>query len=130
LAIDFQHASIEECWSVERKLLSDLAHFDGFPIVSRQRLIDTGLFSGQNLTLCPITLKPMVFADLLGGGAHGESKFQVGHMMPLKSNGRHQGENVEWISNDGNRIQGSLNIQDTRNMLSGIFSRMKGQGLI
>lgn len=130
LAIDFQHASIEECWSVERKLLIDLAHFEGFPDRFRQELINSELFGDQGPTLCPITLKPMVFADLLGGGVHGESKFQVGHMTPLKSGGRHQGENIEWISNDGNRIQGSLNIQDTRQMLSDIFDRMKEHGLI
>lgn len=130
LAADFQHATIEECWSVERKLLNDLAHFQGFPEISRQQLISSGLFNDQGVTLCPIIFKPMVFQDLLGGGGHGESKFQVGHMMPLKAGGRHAGDNIEWISSDGNRIQGSLNIQETRQMLRGIFARMERQGLI
>lgn len=130
LAADFQHATIEECWSVEKKLLNDLAHFQGFPDASRQQLIATGLFIDQDVTLCPITFKPMVFQNLLGGGGHGESKFQVGHMMPLKAGGRHTGDNIEWISSDGNRIQGSLNIQETRQMLKDIFEGMKEQGLI
>lgn len=130
LNIDFQHSTIEQCWSVERKLLSDVAHFEGFPEQARQKLIDAGLFGAQTTTLCPITLKPMVFEALLGGGGHGESTFQVGHMMPLKAGGVHEGDNIEWISNDGNRIQGSLNIQDTREMLKGIFERMVEHGLI
>jgi len=130
LAIDFQHATIEECWSVERKLLNDLAHFQGFPDESRQQLISSGLFNDQGVTLCPITFKPMVFQGLLGGADHGESKFQVGHMIPLKAGGRHTGNNIEWISSDGNRIQGSLSIQDTRQMLKEIFFGMDEKGLL
>ena len=128
--IDFQHATIEQCWSVERKLLSDVAHFRGFPEQPRQELMGAGLFGDQTTTLCPITLKPMIFEALLGGGGHGESTFQVGHMIPLKTGGTHDGVNIEWISNDGNRIQGSLNIQDTREMLKGIFERMVNLKLI
>jgi len=130
LTIDFQHASLEECWSVERKLLSDLAYFDGFPDATRQLLINSELIGEQGLTLCPITLKPMVFNHLLGGGEHGESKSQVGHMLPLKAEGSHVGDNIQWISSDGNRIQGSLNIQETRQMLHDIFIRMGDHGLI
>ncbi|MEZ8288905.1 hypothetical protein [Vibrio sp. 10N.237.312.B06] len=130
LNVDFQHATIEECWSVERKLLNDVAHFRGFPMVVKEKLIQSGLFGEQGYTLCPITLKPMIFEDLLGGGGHGESQFQVGHMMPLKAGGNHEGDNIEWISNDGNRIQGSLNIQETREMLAGIFERMSEKELI
>jgi hypothetical protein len=130
LEVDFQHATLEECWSVERKLLSDVAHFEGFPDAIRVQLIQSQLFEDQGHTLCPITFNPMVFSDLLGGGGHGESKFQVGHMMPLKTGGNHEGDNIEWISNDGNRIQGSLNIQDTREMLANIFSRMTERGLL
>lgn len=130
LEMDFQHATIEECWSVERKLLSDLAHFEGFPNDARQSLIQLGLFGQQDTTLCPITLEPLIFDELLGGGGHGESKFQVGHMLPLKAEGRHEGDNISWISNDGNRIQGSLNIRETRQMLIGIFERMGELGLL
>ena len=122
LATDFQHATIEDCWSVERKLLSDISHFDGFPDNSKQLLIASNLFDDtQGTALCPITLQPMIFSELLAGGSHGESTFQVGHIIPLKAGGRHKGDNIAWISNDGNRIQGSLNIIETRSMLR-IFS--------
>lgn len=130
LSVDFQHATIEECWSVEKKLLSDLAHFEGFPEEKKSELIEYGLFGAQEATLCPITLKPMVLSEILGGGSHGESNFQVGHMMPLKAGGRHTGSNIEWISQDGNRIQGSLSINDTRQMLHGIFERMSMKGIL
>ena len=130
LAADFQHATIEECWSVQRKLLNDVAHFEGFPAQSRQTLIDSELFGDQEVTVCPITFRPLIFQDLLSGSGHGESNFQVGHMVPLKAGGRHVGTNIEWISNDGNRIQGSLNIEDTRQMLRDIFLQMEQRGLI
>lgn len=130
LSVDFQHATLEECWSVERKLLSDLAHFQGFSSEIKEELIKNGLFGEQEPTLCPITFKPMILCEILGGGSHGESNFQVGHMQPLKAEGRHVGYNIEWISQDGNRIQGSLNINDTRSMLSGIFDRMNERGIL
>ncbi|SFR50357.1 hypothetical protein SAMN04488070_1560 [Pseudidiomarina maritima] len=130
LSVDFQHASIEECWSVERKLLNELAHFQGFPDDKKSALIERGLFGTQDVTLCPITLKPMIFNEILGGGAHGESNFQVGHMVPLKAGGRHSGENIKWISQDGNRIQGSLSISATQEMLRGIFNRMMDVGIL
>ena len=130
LAVDFQHATLEECWSVERKLLSDVVYFQGFPTEVKAQLIESELFDEQDTTLCPITFKPMIFSDLLGGAGHGESQFQVGHMTPLKAGGNHVGNNIKWISSDGNRIQGSLNIQDTRKMLQNIFSQMKIKGLL
>ena len=130
LAADFQHATIEDCWSVERKLWTDLIHFEGFPDEARQKLFSSSLFTEQPITLCPITFKPMEFQGLLGGGDHGKSDYQVGHSMPLKAKGRHEGDNIEWISGNGNRIQGSLNITETRQMLNDIFSNMLEKGLI
>jgi len=125
LSQDFQHATIEQCWSVEQKLLQDLACFEGFPQTTKEKLEEENLLFQEEITLCPITFKPMSYTDLLGGGAHGESNFQVGHMTPLKSGGTHEGNNIEWISNDGNRIQGSLSVEETREMLIDIFNKMR-----
>lgn len=130
LSRDFQHATIEECWSVEKKLLHDVANFVGFPVERTQLLHEQGLLPEQDISICPVTFEPMVFSDLLGGGGHGQSKFQVGHMIPLKAGGKHQGQNIEWISENGNRIQGSLSIDDTRRMLRAIFIKMSNAGLI
>jgi len=131
LEADFQHATLEQCWSVERKLLADLSCFEGFPIDTKQSLIDLGLINdNQKNTLCPITFQPMLYTDFQGGAAHGESKFQVGHMDPLKSGGSHEGSNIEWISYNGNRIQGSLSVGETRAMLINIFNKMRENNLI
>lgn len=124
LNIDFQHASIEECWSVERKLLEDICNFSGFPASIKNTMIELDLLTNTSTTRCPITLKELNFNELLEGGEHGESKFQVGHLDPLKSGGRHCGTNIAWISDDGNRIQGSLSISETTKMLLDIFNRM------
>ncbi|SEL19401.1 hypothetical protein [Ectothiorhodospira marina] len=128
--VDFQRASIEECWSVEKKLLSDVAHFEGFPEAGKRDLIISGLFFDQEPTVCPITFKPLQFSELLGRGGHGESQFQVGHMTPLKAGGRHVGSNISWISYDGNRIQGSLSVDETRGLIAGTCKRMVQRNLI
>ena len=120
---DFQRASLEDCWSVERKLLSDLCGFEGFPGSVRQQLEMRGVEVPDN-TICPITLAPLSFLEFLNGDAHGESKFQVGHMSPLKRGGAHNGDNIAWISGDGNRIQGSLTLADTHSLLKGIVDRL------
>ena len=116
LGVDFQFATIEECWSVEKKLLIDIVNFEKFPLMIQELLSEKGLLNEKNskITVCPITLKPLDFNELLSGSSHGESKFQVGHLNPLKLSGKHTGDNIAWISDDGNRIQGSLTIHETK----------------
>jgi len=124
LSVDFQHASLEECWSVERKLLTGICNFKGFPEKTKVNLLRNELLYNQEVTRCPVTLKELEFSELLNGSKHGESKFQVGHIKPLKSGGRHCGESIAWISDHGNRIQGSLSLEQTQEMLKDIFRRM------
>lgn len=121
---DFQQASIEDCWSVERKLLTDICGFSGFPEKYLASLKQKKLVSEIPVTRCPITLEPLSFSELLNGGSHGESKFQVGHLEPLKAGGRHVGKNIAWISDDGNRIQGSLSIEATHALIKKITTRL------
>jgi hypothetical protein len=130
LPLDFQHASLEECWSVERKLLSDICNFENFPSETKSKLVQKELLVTLDNTRCPITLKPLNFSELLNGGSHGKSMFQVGHLDPLKSGGKHIGSNIAWISDDGNRIQGSLSIKQTRIMLTEIVDRMREQSML
>ena len=120
---DFQHASLEGCWGVERKLLTDLCHFSQFPEDEKNRMEELDLINGDDKSLCPITLLPLSFEDFQEVSEHGESRFQVGHLDPLKAQGKHIGSNVAWISADGNRIQGSLSLQDTIKMLEDIHDR-------
>ncbi|WCG82260.1 hypothetical protein [Pectobacterium sp. A5351] len=118
---DFQHASLTDCWSVERKLLSELIGFDSFPENVIYLLNQNGLVSGFNNTRCPVTLETLNFSTLLNDVVHGRAEYQVGHLNPLKRGGLHNGINVCWQSANGNRIQGDLTINETVNLLDSIF---------
>ncbi len=69
-----------------------------------------------------ITLQYDEFADDALHPTHGKSKFQVGHLNLLKAldidgaNG-HTAGNISWISENGNRIQGSLSIDEVDALL-------------
>jgi hypothetical protein len=65
LADDFQHASIEDCWSVERKLTQDLLFFANFPERLRAEFVKKGLVQQQSTTVCPITRSVLDFRDLV-----------------------------------------------------------------
>ena len=62
---DFQHATLEQCWSGERQLTTDLVGFAGFPTAVRQAFLDQNLLPAeQPQTCCPVTLEPLNFATL------------------------------------------------------------------
>lgn len=126
LADDFQHATLTECWSVERKLYEDLVCFENFPGATRTAFEAAGLIApGLSATRCPVTHEVLAFDKLAGDPVHGKAEYQVGHKHPLKRAGRHRGDNVCWQSADGNRIQGDLTIEETNQLLDGIFERKK-----
>lgn len=129
LAGDFQHAALDECWSVERKLTQDLVHFEQFPVSISEKFQEKDILAhpGQ-VTRCPVTLTPLnypAFAASMLNTTHGRSDYQIGHLIPLKRGGRHTGENVCWQSADGNRIQGDLSLQETEDLLDAIATRRK-----
>lgn len=127
LSDDFQHATIEQCWSAERQLTLDLVGFEGFPTALRARFVKESLVAAeQPKTRCPVTLEVLDFSTLSKSvltPTHGESDYQIGHLHPLKRGGRHEGENVRWQSADGNRIQGDLTIEETSRLLDSISQR-------
>lgn len=127
LAGDFQHATLEQCWSTERKLTSSLAAFGDFPQLLRQPFLEAALLpSDVEPTRCPVTLEQLSYVDLadsLLNPQHGVSQYQVGHLHPLKRGGNHDGENVCWQSANGNRIQGDLSIEETTALLDAIAER-------
>ncbi len=45
----------------------------------------------------------------------------AGHLTPLKNGGRHISDNIGRISDDGNRIQGSLSLEEVDNLLIKIY---------
>lgn len=124
---DFQHATLAECWSVERQLTHDLVCFRGFPNQLRQRFVEAGLVSPNAATTrCPVTLEVLDFGHLATAvldPTHGVSQYQVGHLRPLKRHGKHNGANVRWQSADGNRIQGDRSLDETTDLLEQIHRR-------
>lgn len=127
LAGDFQHATLPQCWSVERKITSDLVLCDSFPVVIKNTFIEQGLITGNEpVTRCPVTLEPLNYTQLVEAVldyAHGVSDYQIGHLNPLKRHGIHDGSNVCWQSADGNRIQGNRTIEETEQLLWQIEAR-------
>ncbi len=127
---DVQFASPENCWSVERKLLTDIACFAGFPEKTKTKMVAAGYVQNGDVPECPVTLLPLNFDDFLTPSEHGKSKFQVGHLDPLKSGGNHTGTNIAWLSIDGNRMQGDMKIDEIRKLIGQIYERMQKKGLI
>ena len=127
LAGDFQHSSLEECWSAEKKLTTDLVNFTGFPPPLRGEFVRQGLIDPDAATtLCPVTLEPLNFDDLAQAVLNttiGISQYQIGHLLPLKRDGRHDGGNICWQSANGNRIQGDLSMEETYQLLDEIAAR-------
>ena len=91
------------------KMLQDRGYLpDSFPIAT-----------------CPITGERLDYDKFVNDvlhPSHGRSAFQVGHLNPLKtvSTGEswgHTASNISWISDDGNRIQGSLSMAEVDELL-------------
>lgn len=127
LAGDFQHATLPQCWSVEKKLTADLVLFEGFPEAIKARFVEQNLIVGDEpATKCPVTLEILRYDQLSAAilnHTHGVSDYQIGHLHPLKRGGAHDGHNVCWQSADGNRIQGPLSIEETNQLLDAISGR-------
>jgi hypothetical protein len=128
-----------ECLKIELKLIIQICHFVAFPedlkklIRENSHVQITGDF-----TLCPITLDPIQFAEFeaeILTPTHGKSSVQVGHIHPLKSIAEnmysgHTADNISWISSVGNRIQGELSVDETRQMIYRIIDNYREAGLI
>ncbi len=127
LAGDFQHSSLKDCWSAEKKLTTDLVNFKGFPSSLRSQFVHQGLIERDvPPTLCPVTQEALSFDDLAQAVLNttlGKSEYQIGHLLPLKRGGKHDGANICWQSAHGNRIQGELSIEETWALLDRIAQR-------
>lgn len=122
-----QFALRRTCWNIEFTLLHQLLRFDGTPEEIWNKAVELNLVSNNSqLARCPVTMEPLSFARLkaeIDSPVHGHSEFQVGHLDPLKATSRYEHEaghspnNISWITRDGNRIQGSYSLEETRNLL-------------
>lgn len=121
---DYQFASIEDCWSVERKLLEQLVFFEEFNLQCKNDLLKEKLINDEVIpTLCPITLEHLNFNLINEKSEHGKSAFQVGHLIPLKRGGIHHRTNISWQSGLGNRIQGDLTVNEAHEIIDNIYIR-------
>ncbi len=133
-----QFALRRTCMAIEHVLITQLCAFEGFPPNARQSLQAQGILPAQIETFhCPITLNSIPFATFrkeLMNPTHGKSSFQVGHLNPLKlddpasTTSGHTADNISWISEDGNRIQGSLSLKDVHALLKRIAANYEAQG--
>lgn len=128
-----------DCMMIELELIEQLTRFDGFPEESRNSLLEEGLIVDDNdeIHRCPITLDSIEFEEFkesVLNPIHGRSPYQVGHLSPLKfgddDEPGHVSGNIAWITEDGNRIQGGLSMDETRELLLRIFSNYGNEGLI
>lgn len=123
---NYQFAFRRDCNNIETSLILQVCMFEGANPDLVKLLKDNALLP-QNFELykCPITGEVLKYADFeneIINPVHGKSSFQVGHLNPLKSTGGHNAENIGWISDDGNRIQGSLSMEEVNSLLKRIFS--------
>lgn len=125
------------CLEIEYRLISQLCHFEGFPpdlfdLLKKEELI----MDQSKIFRCPVTLNPLSFAEFekeVQSPFHGKSNFPVGHLNPLKlvtndPTSGHTAENISWFSADGNRIQGSLSLKETRELIGQIWRNYEEHG--
>ena len=121
-----QYALRTECLAIESSLLLQVAQFEGAtPKLVEELKNRSYLPKTFGFATCPITgetLSYKRFVDDVLNPSHGKSPFQVGHLNPLKTvnSGEsfgHVASNISWISEDGNRIQGSLSLDEVDALL-------------
>jgi hypothetical protein len=137
-----EFAFVRDCQSIEYKLITQILAFKEFPIDIIQRLEEEKVIAQGKIIpescKCPITMENLLFTDFqdeLLNRTHGESKFQVGHIVPRKAKGLinmqiQSGENICWISSEGNEIQQNRSVDETRELLKKIFNNYQDNGLL
>lgn len=122
---NYQFAFRRDCNDVESSLILQVCMFDGCDESLVNVLKENNLLPPTfNKYTCPITgdiIEYSKFENEILNPTHGKSSFQVGHLNPLKSTGGHNANNIGWISDDGNRIQGSLSMDEVNELLIRIY---------
>jgi hypothetical protein len=127
-----------DCLDIERSLIEQVCKFDGFPKKLQADLVRLGLIKPPtDVTRCPITMEPLSYSEFereLREPDHGRASFQVGHLNPLKAvnddpQSGHTALNISWVSANGNRIQGSLSLGETRQLIRRITANYDKLGV-
>ena len=122
---NYQFAYRRDCNDIETVLILQICKFKGAPkslldSLYEHKLLKTDIANYK----CPITGDRLSYNDLkreILNPQHGKSSFQVGHLDPLKLTGKHKPNNIAWLSEDGNRIQGSLSLKAVDLLLKRIY---------
>lgn len=117
-----QFASKIDCMLIEAKLLAQIFLFVGAPNLKENEIstvekVLAGKFKKDGFK-CPISGKPIFyneFHEKISNPTHGRSGFQVGHLSPLASTGKHIASNTSWITDLGNRVQGESSLEEITN---------------
>ena len=109
---------------IELELMCQIFEFSGAPKLSTEIRQEIEKKRGkpvlEDSRRCYILGKKMTFKDYLDGAIlpqGGKSSYHVSHMLPLTRGGKHHYTNIEWISSDGNRIQGNDTLQEIEQKL-------------
>ena len=124
-------------WEIELRLVKQVCNFQGFPEDLRTQMEeDEIMIFNKQPAKCPITFEPFSFGSFKGeveNAIHGRSNFQVGHMNPLKADlegeSGHSANNISWISEQGNRIQGSNSVKETKKLILKIYRNYYESGI-
>jgi hypothetical protein len=133
-------ATRRACLGIEYKLVTQLCGFTGFPADVLKVLQKKGVVPARvPVYRCPVTMDAMQFDEFaheLQNPKIGKSRFQVGHLNPLKlalhtdADVGHNADNIGWVSQDGNRIQGHLSLDATRELLARIAKNYADHGMV
>lgn len=123
------------CFQIEQKLVQQLCNFKNFPVSLKEKLLQHDLLLEEEVLRCPITFEELDFEDFKRSvldPTWGKSKFQVGHLHPLKAFNvnqvpGHNANNISWVTADGNRLQGHLTIEEWLALLESIIFNKNSQ---
>ena len=122
---NFQFAFRRDCNAIEASLILQVCMFKDVDKTLVDMLKEHLLLPETfDYYKCPVTGDILHYDDFeneILNRVHGKSSFQVGHLSPLKSSGSHVSGNIGWISDDGNRIQGSLSMAEVNKLLIRIY---------
>lgn len=124
-----QFAFRRDAYQIEKKLSLQICKFSNISKDLVTKLVESNLMEEEyEVFKCPIIGREINFNDFkdsILNSTHGKSKYQVGHMNPLKSvrDGvfGHTPSNISWVTEDGNRIQGPLELGEVYNLFFEVF---------
>lgn len=109
-----QYASHYQCAMIEMELMVELYEFAGAPTLTEELNLETQKIRGRPIVRenrqCFVTGKTLKYEDYVQAAINpsgGRSSYHVGHIVPLTRGGKHAWDNIQWMSDDGNRIQGN-----------------------